>query len=84
MNHILDNFIAQGKAEPMIVVMPYANAYPALKKKGSNIQANLMSTDMFTNELLKEIIPYVQANYQTRQNGKAVPLLVSHSVDGRH
>lgn len=65
MNHILDNLIAQGKAEPMIVVMPYANAYPALKKKGSNIQANLMSTDMFTNELLKEIIPYVQANYQT-------------------
>ncbi len=65
-NYILDNLIAQGKAEPMIVVMPYANAYPALMKKGPLPQMNLMSTDLFTNELLNEIIPYVQANYRAR------------------
>lgn len=66
MNYILDNLIAQGKAEPMIVVMPYANAYPALMKKQAGMQMNLMSTDMFTNEILKEIIPYVQANYRVK------------------
>ncbi|MDR1004546.1 MAG: esterase [Prevotellaceae bacterium] len=66
MNYILDNLIAQGEAEPMIVVMPYANAYPALMKKNPGTQMNLMSTDMFTNELLKEIIPYTEANYRAK------------------
>lgn len=66
MNYILDNLIAQGKAEPMIVVMPYANAYPALMKKNPGTQVNLMGTELFTNELLKEIIPYVQARYRAK------------------
>ena len=31
-NIILDNLIHQGKAKPMIVVMPYGRAYPVFKK----------------------------------------------------
>ena len=82
MNNILDNLIAQGKAEPMIVVMPYANAYPALMKKDPNTQMNLMSTDLFTNELLKEIIPYVETNYyaKTDRDNRAI---AGFSLGGR-
>ncbi len=82
MNYILDNLIAQGKAEPMIVVMPYANAYPALMKKKPDTPMNLMSTDLFTNELLKEIIPYVEANYdaKTDRNSRAI---AGFSLGGR-
>lgn len=82
MNCILDNLIAQGRAKPMIVVMPYANAYPALMKKKRDIQVNLMSTDMFTNELLQEIIPYVQANYQAK-TGREDRAIAGFSLGGR-
>lgn len=59
-NFILDNLIAQGKAEPMIVVMPYAN--PRLTFAG---KSNLHVTNPFdyTDELIKEVIPYVEQNY---------------------
>ncbi len=82
MNYILDNLIAQGKARPMIVVMPYANAYPALMKKNPNTQMNLMSTDMFTNELFEEIIPYVEANYAT-ESGREARAIAGFSLGGR-
>jgi enterochelin esterase family protein len=82
MNNILDNLLAQGKAQPMIVVMPYANAYPALMKKNPGTQMNLMSTDMFTNELLKEIIPYVQKNYRTK-NTRDDRAIAGFSLGGR-
>ena len=70
MNYILDNLIAQGQAEPMIVVMPYANAMPALMKKNPGMQMdmrNLMGTDQFTNEIVKEIIPYMEKNYRVKK-----------------
>lgn len=82
MNYILDNLIAQGKAEPMIVVMPYANPYPALMKKKAGVQMNLMSTELFTNELLKEIIPYVQANYRARTDRES-RAIAGFSLGGR-
>src|SRR5262249_25548667 len=63
-NFILDHMIAQGKAEPMIVVMPYANAYPDLVKKDKNIKVDVLITDIFTNELTKEIIPYTEKQYR--------------------
>ncbi|MDR0962487.1 MAG: esterase [Mediterranea sp.] len=66
MNYILDNLIAQGKAEPMIVVMPYANPYPALMKKNPQTQMDLMSTKLFTDELTKEIIPYIEGKYRVK------------------
>jgi enterochelin esterase family protein len=82
MNYILDNLIASGKAEPMIVVMPYANAYPALMKKNPGTQMNLMSTDMFTTELLKEIIPYTEKNYRTKE-GRDNRAIAGFSLGGR-
>ena len=49
-NYILDNLIAQGKAVPMIIVMPYAAAW------GFPIGA-------FPKDVLNDVIPYVEENY---------------------
>ncbi len=64
-NDILDNLIAQKKAEPMIIVMPYANALPDLMQKNPGQTFDIMGTDLVTNEIMKEIIPYVEQNYRT-------------------
>lgn len=59
-NFILDNLIASGKAEPMIVVMPYGNP-AAYFKPGTE----LPKIDLFSEMLMKDIIPYVDKNYRT-------------------
>ena len=46
-NFILDNLLAEGKIVPMVVVMP----------DGS------VDTDKFTDEMMNDIIPYVEANF---------------------
>ena len=57
-NDILDNLIAAGKIKPMIVVMPYGHTPP---RKGVNWWAD---TD-FGNDLLKDLIPFIDSNYRT-------------------
>ena len=61
MNLILDNLIAEGKAKEMIIVLPYGNPskyFPA----GTNTFA---MGDMFSKDLLNDLMPYVEANYRT-------------------
>jgi len=57
-NYIMDNLIAQKKVVPMIVVMPDTNVAPF----GINA---LVMQDMFPQELLGSIIPYIEENYRT-------------------
>lgn len=59
-NFILDNLIAQGKAEPMIVVMPYANPYMTFSGKSN---PKITSSFDYSDELLKEVLPYMEQNY---------------------
>ncbi len=83
MNDILDNLIAQGKAKPMIVVMPYANATPALmEKNGGAVQTDVLGTDIFTREIVNHIIPWTELNYRTDATaaGRAV---AGFSLGGR-
>jgi enterochelin esterase-like enzyme len=63
-NLILDNLIAQGKTKPMIVVMPYANPYPALLLKDRSTNVDLLNTDIFVKEMLGEVIPFTESNYR--------------------
>lgn len=63
MNFILDNLIAQKKAEPMIVVMPYANPRLFFSGKPNPEVENPID---FTDEITKEVIPYVEKNYKVR------------------
>lgn len=61
-NFILDNLIAQKKAVPMIVVMPYGNMM-----NGTPPPASPQAADMyrvFNDELVGNIVPYVESNYR--------------------
>ena len=56
-NLIADNLIAQGKAKPMIIVMPYGNVRPS-------------PMGDFTKDVVNDIIPFVEANYPVIKESK--------------
>lgn len=60
-NFIADNLIAQKKAVPMIIVMPYGNVRPAPMPD-------------FTKEVINDIIPFIESNYPVlkNSNGRAI------------
>lgn len=61
-NYILDNLIAQQKAVPMIVVMPYGNMMMAAPMPSSPEVAAMYQ--VFNDELTGNIIPYVESHYR--------------------
>jgi enterochelin esterase-like enzyme len=75
-NVILDNLIAEGKATPMIIVMPYGNVEarlaaqktdgtkPADPSGRESVEAVNRSKN-FENDLVNNIIPYIDKNYRT-------------------
>lgn len=69
-NLILDNLIAREKAEPMIIVMPYANIFADLYADSIVSRETILRTDLFTNELLNEVIPFAEKNYRIIADGK--------------
>src|SRR5687768_5225089 len=58
-NLILDNLIAEKRAAPMIVVMPFAYAHPW----HAGATADKQRAD-FEKDLLTDLIPFVQSNYR--------------------
>jgi enterochelin esterase family protein len=60
-NLILDNLIAERKAAPMIVVMPFGYAYPS----GTATPSAQGQRNEFERDLVEDLIPFVQANYRT-------------------
>jgi enterochelin esterase family protein len=77
-NLILDNLIAEGKAMPMIVVMPYGNPMARIAEQtGKPKPADIVSRDgedavkrakLFETDLVTKVIPYVEKNYRTINN----------------
>ncbi len=73
-NLILDNLIARGEVEPMIVVMPYGNVAARVAEqngepkpadpKGRESAEALARSRAFENDLIHNIIPYIEKNYQ--------------------
>lgn len=61
-NFILDNLIARNKALPMVVVMPYGNMMGGTPMPSSPEAAKMYQ--VFNDELIKDIIPYVETNYR--------------------
>jgi enterochelin esterase-like enzyme len=61
-NFILDNLIAEKRAVPMIVVMPYGNMMTGTPDP-SSLQAAEMYK-VFGDELVGSIMPYVESNYR--------------------
>jgi enterochelin esterase family protein len=77
-NLILDNLIAQGKAKPMIIVMPYGNiAARIAEQKGGTKPADptvrdgadaVKRANDFGSDLTGNVMPYVEKNYRTTPN----------------
>lgn len=63
-NIILDNLIAQGKAKPMIVVMPYVRAYPTISKSSGSLR-NWDNLQEFEKDFYGNLMPWVEKNYRT-------------------
>ena len=62
LNTILDNLIADGKAEPMIVVMPYGNM--GATPMPASMDA-VKFYEVFAKELTECIMPYVEKSFRT-------------------
>lgn len=72
-NIILDNLIAQGKAKPMIVVMPYGRAFPVISKESGSLR-NWENLQEFQKDFKNYILPFVEKNYRVRtdREGRAI------------
>ena len=77
-NLIIDNLIAEGKAQPMIIVMPYGNpAATIAEQKGGSKPADPVGRESadamarmkgFADDLTGNVISYVDKNYRTIPN----------------
>ncbi len=74
-NFILDNLIAEGKAKPMIVVMPLGYGAPKLLEHGwQKLEHNELwqqNVEKFADTLLQEIIPQVEQGYPVIKDRKS-------------
>jgi enterochelin esterase-like enzyme len=77
-NVILDNLIAQGKAKPMIVVMPLGYGTMEMLRHGWDVWSNTELRDRnfakFREALLTEVMPRVENEYRTskERSGRAI------------
>ena len=76
-NFILDNLIAQGKAKPMIVVMPLGYGAPKLLERGWHLEHDELwrsNIEHFSDILLNEVIPLIEHDYpvQPQSNSRAL------------
>jgi len=62
-NDIFDNLLAEKNTRPMIVVMP-----SGWTPTGGQVMTPDATKDPFTSEMIKDIIPYVEATYRTLSN----------------
>lgn len=58
---ILDNLLAEGRARPMIVVMP-----SGWTPSGGQVMTADATKDPFNDEMMKDIIPFVDSTYRTQ------------------
>jgi enterochelin esterase-like enzyme len=77
-NVILDNLIAQGKAKPMLVVMPLGYGAPEIVSRNApsmrDPSLRKRNMDKFRDALFTEVIPQVEKNYRVAQdrNSRAI------------
>ena len=62
---ILDNLIADGKLEPLVVVMPFGFAFERQRGAGRGDAAeNKRQREGFNSDFLEDVIPLIEANYR--------------------
>lgn len=75
-NFILDNLIAEKRAVPMIVVMPFGHAVPFVGPQSNN-------TAMVERYLIEEVMPQVEKKYRVAR-GRENCAIVGLSMGGGH
>lgn len=77
-NFIMDNLLAEGKAEPMLIVIPNNQVIHR-----NHPQHTELTFDIFEKELREHVIPLIDKNYSTirEAKGRAISGL---SMGGRH
>ncbi|HEY0548944.1 MAG TPA: alpha/beta hydrolase-fold protein [Verrucomicrobiae bacterium] len=75
-NFILDNLIAEKRAVPMIIVMPFGHAVPYVGSQSNN-------TAMVERYLIEEVIPQVEKKYRVAR-GRESRAIVGLSMGGGH
>jgi len=63
-NLILDNLIAEGKAKPMVVVMPNGHPVPFSERRDVPW---LKQAALFRDDLINDVLPLVEARYRVKQ-----------------
>ncbi len=75
---ILDNLIAQGKARPMVVVMPLGYGEMSFSKDyglWNDRSAVARNLDLFSKALLAEVMPQVEQGYNVRRDAEGRAIL---------
>lgn len=69
-NYILDNLLADKAAKEMIVVLPYGNPAKLLvgKPDGGAVPQTRFGGDVFSKDLIDDLMPYIEQNYRTVNN----------------
>ena len=77
-NFIMDNLLAEGKAEPMIIAMPNNQVVHRMDPDHTE-----KSFSVFNEEMIREVIPFIDENYSTKttRQDRAIAGL---SMGGRH
>jgi enterochelin esterase-like enzyme len=65
---IIDNLIAAKKAKPMVVVMPAGHTSTSFSMGGGSGVSGMV--DDFSQEFMKDIMPYVESNYRVLTDRK--------------
>ena len=76
---ILDNLIADGKVNPMIVVMPYGHTFDPFRPVDEATEERFF--EEIEQEMLKELIPFVETNYRVKK-GRESRALAGLSMGG--
>ena len=66
-NYILDNLLAEGAAEEMIIVMPYGNPAKLLPAPSADSGAPQLQfgRDVFSMDLINDLMPYIEQHFRT-------------------
>lgn len=76
---ILDNLIAEGKAVPMVIVMPWGHAVPF----GSPREVQAKNNDLHERYVVEEVMPWMESEYRLKA-GAANRAIVGLSMGGGH
>lgn len=75
-HYIVDNLLAEDKVQPMIIVMPNGHTPP---QPGTD----MLNNTGFGNDLIKDLMPYVEANFRTINKADA-RAMAGLSMGGAH